>query len=246
MHLDPHELSYVCCVHLCPSVGQYSALSRHQLYPLQYPARELDRGHAQCFAVGSTAYRSDDDPDRGHAQGGIAAGNVEYQFTSQYLLANGAWSADAIIGNWSTNPQCTWTPAVAENYYLNVYARPVGDPDPYEVTAYLKFTILPANLTGVTLAATMHAPQPTGTPIALTATPQGGITAGNVQYQFVAQYKLSNGSWAPNILLQDWSTNNQCTWTPTTARTYYLNVYARPVGDTVPYAVTTSIVYTVK
>ncbi len=131
-----------------------------------------------------------------------------------------------------------------QHYALVVYARPVGDTEPYSVTAYSTYAILPANLTGLTLAANPPSPQQAGTVITLTATAQGGITALNVQYQYVAQYKLANGAWAPNLLIQDWATSNQCSWTPATAEKYYLNVYARRVGDTAPYAVTCYIVYT--
>ncbi len=180
------------------------------------------------------------------AQGGMAYPNVEYQFVSQYKQADGSWSPDALISDWSTNPQCTWTPATAENYYVSVYARPLGSTAAYVVTTYINYNILPANLTGVTLTAAPPSPQPAGTPLTFTATALGGITAPNVQYQFYAQYKNADGSWAPNIHIQDWNTNNQCTWTPATAQKYYITVDARPVGDTAPYAVTTYIVYIVK
>ncbi len=134
----------------------------------------------------------------------------------------------------------------SENYYLTVYARPLGSTASYVVTTDISYPIEPANLTGVTLTASSASPQPAGMAIALTATAQGGIASPNVEYQFVAQYKNADGTWAPNILLQDWSTGNQCTWTPTTDEKYYLNVYVRPVGDTAPYAVTTYIVYTIQ
>ena len=164
------------------------------------------------------------------AQGGIAYPNVEYQFVAQYKLANGTWAPNILISDWSTNNQCTWTPTSAENYYVNVYVRPVGDTAAYTATSYIKYNILPANLTGVTLTANLTAPQVTGTPITLTAAAQGGIAYPNVEYQFVAQYRLANGTWSANMLISDWSTSNQCTWTPTSAEQYYVNVYARPVG----------------
>ncbi len=97
-------------------------------------------------------------------------------------------------------------------------------------TSAATFTFIP-QLTGVTLSANLPAPQLTGTAITLTATALGiGITTVNVQYQFVAQYKLAGGAWSSNILIQAWSTNSQCTWTPTTAENYAVSVYARPVG----------------
>ena len=124
-------------------------------------------------------------------------------------------------------------------------APQVGDTAPYAATTYLMYNVLPANLTAVTLSASLPSPQITGRAITFSATVYGGITAPNVQYQFVAQYKNSDGSWAPNILLQDWSTWWTCLWTPTTAQYFYVNVYARPVGDTAPYAATTYLTYNV-
>ncbi len=59
----------------------------------------------------------------------------------------------------------------------------------------------------MTLAASLPSPQLAGTTITLSATAQGGITYPNVEYQFVAQYRLADGTWAPNILLRDWSPN---------------------------------------
>ena len=48
------------------------------------------------------------------AQGsGITAGNVQYQFSVQYQLANGTWSAHSLLQDWSTSASCVWTPTVA-------------------------------------------------------------------------------------------------------------------------------------
>ena len=120
-----------------------------------------------------------------------------------------------------------------------------GTNAPYAQTAYLAYNILPANLTAVTLTASLASPQYAGTPITFTAAAVGGITAPNVQYQFYAQYKNTDGASASNILLQDWSASSSCVWTPTTAQYYYVNVCARPVGDTAPYAATNYLIYNV-
>ena len=56
---------------------------------------------------------------------------------------------------------------------------------------------------------------------------------------------MPNGTWAPNILIRGYDTNPQCSWTASAAEKYYLNVYARPVGSTVAYVVTSYIVYTI-
>ena len=150
-----------------------------------------------------------------------------------------------LLQDWSTNNTCPWTPAVVNAYYLNVYVRPVGMTSGYVVTTYIPYNIASANLTGVTITANLPSPQAVGTTINLTGAAQGGMSYPNVEYKFVAQYKLPNGTWAPNILIRDYDANPQCTWVASAAAKYYLNVYARPVGDNVPYTVTTYIVYTI-
>ena len=163
-------------------------------------------------------------------RGGIAYPNVQYQFYAQYKLANGSWSSTILIQDWSTSSSCVWTPTTAEQYYVNVNARPVGDTAPYAVTTYITYNVLPANLH----AGDAHRLSDVAATGQYGYYPDCGGARGhpapNVQYQFVAQYKLANGTWAPNILISDWSTSNQCTWTPATTEQYYLNVYARPVG----------------
>ena len=138
---------------------------------------------AVTLTASPTAPRATGTPVTHHRDsgGGITAGNVQYQFFAQYKLANGAWSSNILIQDWSTSSSCVWTPTTAEQYYVNVYARPVGDTAPYAVTSYLIYNILPANMTGVTLTASPISPQK-GHGDTLTATPQGGITAPNVQY----------------------------------------------------------------
>ncbi len=178
-------------------------------------------------------------------QGTIAPGTVQYQFVAQYRTTNGSWAPSILLQDWSTNNQCIWTPSLVENYDVVVYVRPVGMMSGYVATTYIPYNIESANLTGVTISANLPSPQAVGTPIVLTATAQGGITYPNVEYQFVAQYKLPNGTWAPNILIRDYDTNPQCSWTASAPAKYYLNVYARPVGSTVAYVVTSYIVYSI-
>ena len=125
------------------------------------------------------------------AQGSIPAADVEYQFTALYQNADGSWAPALLLRGYANNPQFVWTPASAENYTLVVAARVVGDTAPYDVDNYIAYTILPANLTGVTLSTGLPAPQSTGTAITLTAAAQGGITPGNVEYKFVAEYQLA-------------------------------------------------------
>ncbi len=164
---------------------------------------------------------------------GIGTANVQYQFKVQYQQANGSWTAPTMLSDWSTSASCVWSATDCHKYALLVYACPVGNPANV-VTSYLTFTLLPSNLTGVTLSANPPAPQYIGTPITLTAAAQGGIAPGDVEYQFVSQYKQADGSWSPDALISDWSTNPRCTWTPATAENYYVSVYARPLDARCP------------
>ena len=149
--------------------------------------------------------------------GGLTAGNVQYQFVALYRLATGSWAPQILLQDWSTTPSCTWTPGTYRNYYVQANVRPLGGTTAM-ANGYIPYTILPNNLTGVTLSVTPPAPQATGTQLTLTAAAQGGIAAGSVEYQFVAQYRNADGSWAPNILISDWNTDPHCTWIPTVAQ----------------------------
>ena len=180
------------------------------------------------------------------AQGGIAPADVEYQFTALYRNADGSWAPTILLRSYASNPQCVWTPASAVNYTLVVAARAVGDTAPYDVDSYILYTILPANLTGVSLSAGLPAPQVTGTAITLTAAAQGGIASGNVEYKFVAEYQLADGTWATPMLLRDYATNPMYTWTPSDPLIYTLVVYARVVGSTQPYDVYSYINYAIQ
>ena len=86
----------------------------------------------------------------------------------------------------------------------------------------------------------------TGTAITLTAAAQGGIASGNVEYKFVAEYQLADGTWATPMLLRDYATNPMYTWTPSDPLIYTLVVYARVVGSTQPYDVYGYINYAIQ
>ncbi len=80
-------------------------------------------------------------------------------------------------------------------------------------------------LTGVTLGAAPAGPQPVEAAITLTAVAAGGDV---VDYAFRAGYQ-SGGEWVWQML-QEFSEHATCTWTPTTARTWTLEVSARERG----------------
>ncbi len=110
---------------------------------------------------------------------------------------------------------------------------------------YTSYTIVPANLTGVTIAANLPSPQMAGDADSLTATAQGGSAVGSVDINSSRSTGYPVAPGAPNILLRDWSTTPSCVWTPTMAQNYALVIYARPVGSTTPYVVTNYLAYTI-
>ena len=121
-----------------------------------------------------------------------------------------------------------------------------GEHAAVQCDGYITYAIQPANLTGVTLTASPRAPQPTGTAITLTAAAQGGIAPANVEYKFVSEYRLTDGTWSAQTLLRDYATTPQCLWTPTLAENYTVVVYARTMGSTEAYNVYGYITYQVK
>ena len=75
-------------------------------------------------------------------------------------------------------------------------------------------------------------PQPVNTAIKLTATPTGG--GGQVQYLFRVGYSDAAG-WHWTNINGTYTTTASCTWTPATAGTFTLVVWARLVGHTANY-----------
>ncbi len=97
-----------------------------------------------------------------------------------------------------------------------------------------------APLSAVALAFTPPSPAPAGTPISITALPTGG---GNVEYKFWVGY--GSGTSQVWTVLRDYGASASCPWTPTTARGYGIEVWAREVGSTKTYDVYTVGSYTV-
>jgi len=83
-----------------------------------------------------------------------------------------------------------------------------------------------AAVTGVSLAVSPASPQPAYTTMRLTATPIGGVS---VQYRFRVGYALY-GTGIIWSTLRDYNGAATCTWTPTVARYYTLEVSAREAG----------------
>jgi hypothetical protein len=154
----------------------------------------------------------------------------------------GSWAA---VTGWTTQNTFNWTPSVANsNYRVGIWVRSNGSTrDEPEATASEDFAIsataatttttsptptptttVTARLTEVTLSTNRVAPQPAGTTIGVTATPNGGSA-------HTFRWLIHDGAqW--NIV-SDWTTSNTFAWTPTYANpNYRIGVWVRNGGNT--------------
>ncbi len=158
----------------------------------------------------------------------------------KWLLHDGAsWR---VIGDWSTASTFNWTPTLANSQNrIGVWVRSAGNSiDAGEATASVDFPIsagttttptppppstTTAKLSAVTLSANRVAPQPAGTTIAITASPNGG--AAPQQYKWL----LHDGTaWR---IVGDWTTSSTYNWTPTVANSQNrVGVWVRSAGNT--------------
>ena len=161
-----------------------------------------------------------------NSSGGVAP--HQYKF----LLSQGGGAAQG-VRDWSTSPTYTWTPPTAGTYTMIVWARSAGvTVDAAQASAQMAYVVNtppPAPVTSVALTSTAASPQNSGTAITFTATSSGGVAPH--QYKFF----LSQGGGAAQGV-REWSTSPTYTWTPPTAGTYTMIVWARSAGVTVEAA----------
>jgi hypothetical protein len=161
-----------------------------------------------------------------NGSGGVAP--REFKF-----LVQPSGGAVQVVQNWSTATTYTWTPATAGTYTVTVWARSAGvTVDAAQASAQMSYVVSTppiAPVTGATLTTSPASPQNAGTAIGLSASGSGGV--GPRQFKFFVQ--PSGGSAQ---MVRDWSTATSYTWTPTTAGTYTLIVWARSAGVTVDAA----------
>jgi len=154
-----------------------------------------------------------------------AATAVEYQFM-RYTSATG-WS---IAQAYSPVNTFTWYPPFGTNA-VQVWVRRIGSTAAYEDWAGTPtFTLGPSPARLVDLRQNTLLAMP-GVPITWTALAAGGQA--NLEYKFFL-YNQTLGSW---VVLQDWSLNNQATWTPGAGSSglYLVQVWVRSVGLGVAY-----------
>jgi hypothetical protein len=99
--------------------------------------------------------------------------------------------------------------------------------DAPENNAYgvMEFAVTPLSVTSLTADKT--SPQPAGTTITFTAATTGGVVP--IQYK----WWVYNGSWWE--LVQNWSTSNSFSWTPTVTGNFKVAVWVRSSGNTVDW-----------
>ena len=161
----------------------------------------------------------------------IGGTNVQFQFWIYNPAANPAWSQ---LQGYSSSAGCTWTPATAGSYLFSVTALDAAGAAE-NIMRWYTVTGTPP-LTAVSVAAAPASPQPVNTPITFTASTTGGT---DVQYQFWLYNPAAAPAWS---MLQGYSTQTACAWTPTTAGQYLLSVTAQ---DATGAAVNTMLWYTV-
>ena len=157
-----------------------------------------------------------------NSSGGVAS--HEYKF----LLSQGGGAAQE-VRTWSAATTYTWTPPAAGTYTMVVWARSAGvTADAAQASAQMAYVVntqAPAPVTSATLTSTAASPQNIGTAITFTAHSSGGVASH--EYKFL----LSQGGGAAQEV-RTWSTATTYTWTPPTAGTYTMVVWARSAGVT--------------
>jgi hypothetical protein len=138
-------------------------------------------------------------------------------------LNNGAYS---VARDWLASNTFSWTPTSAGSYRIVVWARSNGNTfDGPENNAYrvVDFSVTPLSVASLTADKT--SPQPGGTTIIFTATAVGGVAP--IQYKWWVS--LNNGAYS---VARDWLASNTFSWTPTSAGSYRIVVWARSNGNT--------------
>jgi hypothetical protein len=159
--------------------------------------------------------------------------NVEYKF-----VATGP-SGQIVIRDFNSSPTCTWVPTLVRNYPVTVQARNAGSPKPYDAAVNMAYNVV-APLTKVSLTANLLSPRSLGTPVTLSAAKTGG---GIVYYKFRVG-RVANGSTTWTVL-REYGTGTTCSWAPSAAGSYVLQVWAREAGRTSNYDVEGSINYVI-
>ena len=150
------------------------------------------------------------------AANSVGGANVQYQFWVYNPAATPTWSQ---LQGYTSASTYLWTPQVPGSYVISATAQDVVSG--IQKNVMLSYSVTIAPLTSVSATATPASPQAVNTPITFTATAVGGL---NIQYQYWIYNANASPAWSQ---LQGYSSQNTCTWTPTTAGSYVISVTAQ-------------------
>jgi len=134
-----------------------------------------------------------------------------------------------VARDWHRSNVWTWTPWTSGRYALRVLIRGTGSTAAYDARRSSGPIAVraPDALTVTRMTASESFPVRAGTPVVWTVAADGG----NAPYTF--QFWVNNGAgWTVG---QMWSASNTWTWTPTSAGTYAVHVWARNAGSETSY-----------
>jgi hypothetical protein len=153
-------------------------------------------------------------------------GAVEYKY-----LKNTAATGWVVVQDFSPVETFTWMPGWNDvgTHTLQVWARTVGSPAPYE--AWIGTVPFNVNAAPVTFTSSVDFPTPPGNPVQWTATVAGTPAGSTLEYKFYLRNNAT-GQWT---ILRDYATSNKATWTPGATGTYLVQIWARRVGSAAPY-----------
>jgi hypothetical protein len=158
----------------------------------------------------------------------------------KWLVHNGtSWAA---VADWSTTSTFNWTPTAANPAHrVGIWVKSAGVAgDVPQVTNSVDFAITAATtappppppttttgarLTAVIVGANKIAPQPAGSTVTFTATPNGGVAP--LQYKWLIHDGLY---WSA---VTSWTTSSTYNWTPGTQNAgYRVGVWVKSAGNT--------------
>jgi Tol biopolymer transport system component len=157
----------------------------------------------------------------------VGGSAVEYRFRAGIKSGTG-YSWTDLLTVYQTGTTFEWTPPAPGAYVLVVLAREQGARTALSST--LVFTVTPTPLTDVALTLSPATGIQAATPVTLSARATGAWPA---QYKFRVAQQV-NGSWMW-ATVQDYSTAEAYRWTPGSAGTYLIAVYARALGNSNAY-----------